>query len=205
MSPTPPDARQPAADAIFHWYDFVCPFCYLSQPDNAELVAAGLPLVELGFSAHPEIPPGGSYVGPRSGAMYDSIGETASRLRLPLNWPDRLPNSRLALSAAEWVRAETPEAADGFRQSVFAAHFAEGRDIGDIEVVLTIAGVCGVRGDQLAEALRDQRAAALLDRSQALGRGHRVSGTPAWFAHGRLVVGLQPPGALVRRLQGGGG
>lgn len=187
--------------AVLHWYDFICPFCYLSQPDNAALIAAGLRVTELGFSAHPEIPAQGTYAGPRRGAMYLSIEETAARLGLPLSWPDRLPNTRRALGAAEWMRAEDPEAADAFRRAMFAAHFAEQRDIGDEGVVIEIARVCGAPIERLAAAISQGAADALLQQSQALGHLYGVRSTPAWTYQGRLAVGLQP-GGLARSLLG---
>jgi predicted DsbA family dithiol-disulfide isomerase len=35
--------------AVFHWYDFLCPFCYIGQSRNAVLVQHGFHLVELTF------------------------------------------------------------------------------------------------------------------------------------------------------------
>ena len=105
---------------VLHWYDFICPFCYLAQPENEALITEGWSLTEMSFSAHPEIPEGGVTVAPRTGAMYVSIEETADRLGLPLRWPQRLPSSRLALGAAEWIRLHAADSADAFRKAVSA-------------------------------------------------------------------------------------
>ena len=35
--------------AVLHWYDFLCPFCYIGQSRNAVLVQHGFHLVELTF------------------------------------------------------------------------------------------------------------------------------------------------------------
>jgi hypothetical protein len=35
--------------AVLHWYDFLCPFCYIGQSRNALLVQHGFYLVELTF------------------------------------------------------------------------------------------------------------------------------------------------------------
>ncbi|MCE4546377.1 MULTISPECIES: DsbA family protein [unclassified Caballeronia] len=86
---------------ITHWYDLTCPFCYIAQSRNAVLLARGVSLDELPFQVHPEIPVERMFVGARSGAMHDMLAAEAEQAQLPLSWPDRLPNSRRALAAAE--------------------------------------------------------------------------------------------------------
>src|SRR6266566_372206 len=39
---------------VLHWYDFICPFCYVGQQRNAILVQRGLHVVELPFQIYPE-------------------------------------------------------------------------------------------------------------------------------------------------------
>ena len=38
--------------AVLHWYDFLCPFCYIGQSRNAVLVQHGFHLVELTFQRY---------------------------------------------------------------------------------------------------------------------------------------------------------
>jgi predicted DsbA family dithiol-disulfide isomerase len=92
---------------VLHWYDFICPFCYVGQQRNAILIQHGLDVVELAFQAHPDIPPGGISATPRLGPMYAMLEREAKEAGLPLRWPRRIPNSRLALAAAEWARRQT--------------------------------------------------------------------------------------------------
>ena len=40
--------------AVLHWYDFLCPFCYIGQSRHAVLVQYGFHLVELTFRSHSE-------------------------------------------------------------------------------------------------------------------------------------------------------
>src|SRR5215813_12914148 len=51
--------RQISPSTVLHWYDFLCPFCYVGQARTAILVRHGLDVVELPFQAHPDIPLGG--------------------------------------------------------------------------------------------------------------------------------------------------
>src|SRR5215510_12005412 len=70
---------------VLHWYDFLCPFCYVGQHRTAILVRHGLHVVGLPFQAHPDIPPGGIAAGPRNGPMYAMVEREAKEAGLPLN------------------------------------------------------------------------------------------------------------------------
>lgn len=96
---------------VLHWYDFLCPFCYVARDRNSIFVRYGLQITELPFQAHPDIPPGGILVGPRNGPMYTMLEREAKAAGLPLRWPPRLPNTRMALAAAEWTRLHEPQRA----------------------------------------------------------------------------------------------
>lgn len=185
---------------VLHWYDLTCPFCYLAQARNDALVAHGAELTEIGFQAHPDVPPQGINVGRRQGAMYDTIARDAAEIGLPLRWQDKLPNSRLALAAVSWVETSAPARAAPFRRSLFHAHFAGGRDIGDRDVVLGLAAESGADPSVVAAGWDDGRAFSILDAGQQQGREAGVTGTPAWMIAGRLVTGLVEQDTLLAML-----
>src|SRR5262245_2445284 len=99
MAPTFPDeptAQKPRL--VWHWYDLICPFCYVGQDRSAVLERQGLEVADLGFEIHPETPAAGRYVGPRHGPIF---------------------------AAVEWVRREQPVRARLLRAALFRAYFAE--------------------------------------------------------------------------------
>jgi len=102
---------------VLHWYDFLCPFCYVGQQRNAILIRHGLQVDELALQAHPDIPLGGIPAGPRNGPMYATLEREAKEAGLRLQWPARLPNTRQALAAAEWVRRNQPAVSLGCTES----------------------------------------------------------------------------------------
>lgn len=177
---------------VLNWYDFVCPFCYVGQHRNALLVRHGLHVIELPFQIHPDIPPGGISAGPRSGPMYAMLEHEAREAGLPLHWPPRLPNTRRALAAAEWVRRHQPLVFPQLHAHLFEAHFALGEDLEDPAVLDRHARESDVDLAALHAGLAGGSAEAAVAEAERLGRTWGVRGTPAWLVAQRLIVGLQP-------------
>jgi predicted DsbA family dithiol-disulfide isomerase len=177
---------------VLHWYDFLCPFCYIGQSRTAILIRSGLDVIELPFQAHPDIPPAGVPAGPRNGPMYSNLEHQAKKAGLALNWPPRLPDTRHALAAAEWVRRHQPDHFAPFHKDLFAAHFVLGEDLGNPAVIDRHARDLGIDLGTLRVALADGSALTAVKESEALGRRHGVQGTPAWFLAQRLISGLLP-------------
>jgi predicted DsbA family dithiol-disulfide isomerase len=184
--------------SVQHWFDFVCPFCYVGQQRNGILEARGLDVVHLPFQIHPEIPPGGIEAGPRVGPMYVTLEREAADAGLPLNWPARLPNTRTALAAAEWVRLFRPDVTDAFNRALFAAHFVLGEDLGNLAVIERHAGEAGVDLAALRAALATGTAAASLAEVESMGARLGVRATPSWLIAGELISGLLPPAEFER-------
>jgi predicted DsbA family dithiol-disulfide isomerase len=177
---------------VLHWYDLLCPFCYVGEQRDAIFERQGLQVVSLPFEAHPDIPQGGRAAGPRGGPMYARIEQEARAAGLPLAWPARLPNTRMALAAAEWARRHAVHVFPAFRKALFAAHFAHGQDLGDLGVIDRHAAEAGVDTAAMHAALDSGAAYGYVDQSEALARRLGVRGTPAWYAGDRLIPGLQP-------------
>jgi predicted DsbA family dithiol-disulfide isomerase len=178
---------------VLAWYDFLCPFCYVGQSRNAILVRHGIHVAELPFQAHPDIPPGGIPAGRRNGPMYAMLEREAREAGLVLHWPRRLPNTRWALAAAEWVRRNEPSAFPQLRRDLFAAHFVLGEDLGDPAVIDRHATESDVEITTLRAALDDGSGAAAVTEAEMLAHKDGIQGTPAWLVGKRLIMGLRPP------------
>jgi len=177
---------------VLHWYDFLCPFCYVGQTRTAILTRYGLSVIELPFQAHPNIPASGVAAGSRTGAMYGILEREAKEAGLTLRWPPRLPNTRLALAAAEWVRRHQAEKFEQFRRDLFSAHYVLGEDLGDLVVIDRHASELGIDVERFNAALADSSALLAAKEAEAMGRRYGARGTPAWFVGNRLVSGLLP-------------
>jgi predicted DsbA family dithiol-disulfide isomerase len=189
-----PTAANEASEArqVLHWYDFLCPFCYVGQQRNTIFESSSFRVIDIPFQAHPEIPPGGRVGGERSGLMVARIEEEARAAGLPLIWPDRLPNTRMALAAAEWTRRHAPQCFPALEKALFAAHFVLGEDLGERDIIDAHASEAGIDIAAMHAALENGSAYVLVDQSETLAKSLGVRGTPAWFVSGHLIPGLYP-------------
>jgi predicted DsbA family dithiol-disulfide isomerase len=161
----------------------------------------GLEVISLPFQAHPDIPAGGLFVGHRRGPEYSMLEQQAAAAGLALHWPARIPSSRKALAAAEWVRRNQPNAFAEVHQKLFEAHFALGEDIDDQAVIDRHAANAGADLGALHTALADGSAYAGVNQAERAGRERGVHGTPAWLVDGRSIAGLQPAPEFQRLAQ----
>lgn len=155
----------------------------------------------LPFDLHPEIPDGGMpadqlFGGADAGmrtAAFDRLAAVAGEVGLPFRPPKWIPRTRTVLGLTEWLRRRQPEAASAFHHAVFTAYWGEGRDIGSVEEVLSLADELGLDRAALAAAIDTEDLGALVDASTANAQRIGVTGTPAWLIDRKVLVpGAQP-------------
>jgi predicted DsbA family dithiol-disulfide isomerase len=195
----------PRAKTAWHWFDFICPFCYVARSRNEILSGSGFLVVELPFQVHPDIPAEGVVMGPRSGEMYERLEREAHEAGLPLHWPSRVPNSRYALAVAEWVRRYHPRGFAVLYNQLFLSHFGLSEDIGDVALVDHYAVQAGADLRLMRRATLDGSANAAIAKSEIAARRVGVAGTPAWLVEHQLLNGLKPKGLFEQAARGAGG
>jgi predicted DsbA family dithiol-disulfide isomerase len=177
---------------VLHWFDFICPFCYIAQDRNRILRDAGVAVIDLPMQIHPEIGPGGAPAPPRSGPMYEQLAEAAREAGLELTWSCRIPYSRSALVAAEMVRVTQPESHQAFLAAVFQAYFALGKDIEDPAVIAECAEHAGIDPTAFTDETTSGVAENELRYGERRAREHHITATPSWLVNDeRLIVGLR--------------
>lgn len=178
---------------VLHWFDFICPFCYIAQDRNRILRDAALSVIELPMQIHAEIARGGAPAPPRTGPTYDYLVEEAHEAGLELNWSERIPYSRFALTAAEAVRINEPEYHRAFNAAVFDAYFVRGEDIEDWAVISKCAEAVGVEPFTFKYSMTSGIADNELRFVEQQAREHHVLATPSWVVNGdHLIAGLRP-------------
>jgi predicted DsbA family dithiol-disulfide isomerase len=176
------------------WSDYLCPWCYLGLDREQQLEDMGVEVVLRPWELHPDIPVEGRELraGGRTAAVYDYVATECDAVGLPFVRPSRTPNTRAVLAAAEHVRLTQPHAFPALHRALFAAHFAEGRDIGDAAVVDELVAASGADPGPVRAAVDSGEALTALKASMAEGVEHGVSGTPAFLMpSGFVIPGVQ--------------
>ncbi len=146
------------------------------------------------FELHPEMPPQGMRLpwadDPRYEAMAQRLCQMAAEASLPMNPPMWISNSRRALEAAEYARAQGKH--EAFHKAVFQAYFVEGQDIGDWAVLQQVAETVDLEAAEMRQAVEQGRYRAAVDAQ--IDEAHRlgITGVPTYILGNLAVVGAQP-------------
>ena len=99
-------------------------------------------------------------------------------------------------------RAQKSGNADALVERLFAAHFLQGENIGDAEVLSRIAGDCGEDEAAALAYLRSGEDAAEVRAQAERGQRLGITGVPFFILNGRLGIGgAQPPEVLLDALR----
>jgi predicted DsbA family dithiol-disulfide isomerase len=158
------------------------------------------------FPLHPDTPQEGKSLAELfAGRGYD-IAKMQAQMRarmaaegLPYGNRTMTYNSRLAQELGKW--ADTQPGGAAIHDALFKAYFVEGRNIGDLEELITIANSVGLPGDKAREVLEKRTFKAAIDADWEKSRSYGVTGVPTFVAGGQGVVGAQPYETLVKLVE----
>ncbi|MCC7365314.1 MAG: DsbA family oxidoreductase [Dehalococcoidia bacterium] len=174
--------------------DYVCPWCYV----GAKRVEQFSELFDVDvkwwpFELHPETPVEGRHVdeilppnNPRRAAMRDHLRTIAADSELELVSNRTVANSHRALEAGEFARDRGMF--DAMHQALFRAYFAEGKNIGDLDVVTELVAEVGLDRDEWLAEVQTGRYVELIDFATSVARQQGVSSTPTMVFDDRFVL-----------------
>lgn len=200
--------------------DYVCPFCYLEEPDLARVREEYGDQVEVDWRAYelrpdpvPTLDPDGEYL---HRVWNASVYPMARSLSMTLRLPPVQPRSRKALEAAEYAHEEGRF--DDMHTALFKAFFEDGRDLADAGVLLEVGESVGLDREGLGEALEEGRYTEKVLADEGLARKLGVSSVPTMLVgladapleEAEAITGAQPYGgrleaAVERALERGEG
>ena len=140
-----PMSNPPPASPPVLYFDFVDPISYLLE-DEVRAVEAALDVrvtrlgVEINPPPYPLGAPGDGLWEPR----WTEAARIAERLGRPLPTPSLVPWTRKAHELVEHARDTAEDRVPGLRVAIFRAYFEEGRDIGRVDVLVTLADAAGM-------------------------------------------------------------
>jgi predicted DsbA family dithiol-disulfide isomerase len=158
------------------------------------------------FPLHPDTPAEGRSIEELFRGRNIDVGAAQARLHalmdaegLPYGPRTHTYNSRLAQEVAKW--AETKLGGEGIHDALFKAYFVDGRNIGDLAVLVDVARSVGLPASEAADVLKERRYRASVDADWAKSREYGVTGVPTFVSGGHGVVGAQPYETLVQFLR----
>ncbi len=107
-----------------------------------------------------------------------------------LGSPARISNTRAPLAAAEYARDEGKLGA--FWEAAMHAHWRDGRDLEDDEVLGSLASDVGLDPDATVAAARNPDYLARVDALRKRANEAGVAGIPAFLFPDERIVGCQP-------------
>ncbi|MBP0444322.1 DsbA family oxidoreductase [Roseomonas sp. SSH11] len=199
--------------------DTVCPWCWIGKrrldAALAVLAADGLPLARQWhpFQLNPDMPPGGM---PRAeyrtrkfgslerGRQLDArVAAEGAKDGIPFDL-ERIERSPNSLDSHRLIRLAMLEGgaalSDRVVEGIFAAYFAEGRDIGDRTVLAAIGDAAGLPPGRSAAMLESEEGVAAVKEDVARAQG--LGGVPAVILNRRLIIsGAQSPDAMAAAIR----
>ncbi len=100
-------------------------------------------------------------------------------------------NSRLAQEIGKWADSLDQDV-EALHNGIYRAYFAEGRNIGDPEVLLDVVEKAGLPVDQAKDVIENRTFQEAVDADWNLSRQYGVTGVPTFVAGGQGAVGAQP-------------
>ncbi len=209
------DARTRLTIEVVH--DLVCPWCYVGVRRLMRAIgrrpAMPVTLSWRPFLLNPDLPRGGmpmgDYVARKFGSeerarrLHASIAELGASegIRFRFDRIARLPSSVDAHRLVRWTWAVSPELASELVETLFAAHFTEGQDIGDARFLVGVAQDLGLDGSGVRRLLAGADGIDMVHGENL--RSHRlgINGVPCFVIGERMAIsGAQEPEVLGRIL-----
>jgi predicted DsbA family dithiol-disulfide isomerase len=186
--------------------DVVCPWCIIGYRQLAQaLEATGTPheIHWHPFELNPAMPPEGQDMRAHVAEKYDTTPEQSEQSRIQLTGIGaevgfnfrftsdmRMHNTFNLHQLLHW--ADEQGRMHDLKQALFAAHFTDGRNLSDNNVLADVAGEVGLDRAEALAVLQDQRFAAAVRDAENFWVQQGIQGVPAIvFNRRHLVTGAQ--------------
>lgn len=179
---------------IIVYSDNICPFCTVGAKRLKKLQQElDFDVEWKAFEIHPETPKEGVktadyFPNYDMKKMKNHIENFGKDVGMKLNG-NVLANSKLSLATNEF--AKEMGKFNEFHEAIFKANFEDGENIGDIDVLLTIAQSIGFNKEELSQYLDDQKNLKAIDESSAQAKKLGITGVPSFIINNKMVVGAQ--------------
>ena len=198
--------------------DIVCPWCYIGERRLTRALesVAGEASFEVEFKPYqldPTTPEDAlplteylqkRFAGRPVDTMMQRVTTTAAQEGITMAWQNgQIANTRTAHRLMAWTLAEYGEQVQrALAEQLFALHFTNGGNIGDIDELSTAAGRAGIDADRARAHLLSTDGVQELDDAFASARRMGVEAVPTFVIDDRYVIqGAQPVETFVANLR----
>ncbi|MDF2892172.1 MAG: hypothetical protein K0R80_2539 [Clostridia bacterium] len=131
--------------------------------------------------------------------MFANLRNTGKLYGIDFKGNDLLANSHLALAAGEFAKEKGKF--EEFHEEVFHAYFNEGKNIGDVEVLSSIAESLGLNQEEMVTKLEAGAYDYVLNDTQNTAHQYDIVSTPTFIIDDKYaIVGAQPVEAFKEAL-----
>jgi predicted DsbA family dithiol-disulfide isomerase len=187
--------------------DVICPWCFIGKR-KLDAALAGLDDVRVNlmwrpYQLYPDTPMEGADLSAKMKERYGEEGAKQMRENIKaaadgtnINFAFEhikiTPNTLNAHRLIRWAASTGQQHA--IAEALFSAHFEQGKNIGDVVVLLEIAGQHGLDVPLLADLYQGDKDIEATRNDDAAARELGVHGVPAFLAGGKfLLMGAQEP------------
>lgn len=205
MSDTSPTDAQPTVQVDIV-SDVMCPWCIVGYRQLEQALArkgVGAYIRWHPFELNPEMPPEGQnlteHIAEKYGASPQQSAENRNRLAamgrdlgftFSFSEDSRIVNTFAAHQLLDW--AQEAGLQHPLKMALFAAHFTDGRDVSDPDVLVAVAGEVGLDPDAARQVLDSGSHAEQTRARQQVWTSRGISGVPSMIFNGKyLITGAQ--------------
>lgn len=200
------------------WSDVMCPFCYIGK-NNFEQALEKLPFkdeVEVewkSFQLDPTLDPKETkntieYFREKKGfpeaqaqQMIGQVLQMGKGAGIEFNFEKALiTNTFLAHKLIHLAKKHNK--ADEMEEALFIAHFIDGKNVGDLDTLISLAESLGIDKEEAKQALTSEEFDYEINQDILEARNNGVSGVPFFVLNGKYAVsGAQPVELFTNALQ----
>lgn len=185
------------------WSDVVCPWCYVGTARFERAVAetgAPVEVVYRAFELDPNVPADGplltEYLTKKFGdlsrvrAANARLTSAGADLGIEFHWEGmHRRNTFDAHRLLVWaLRTDGPAAQGRLKRALLQAHFTDGLDVADHEVLADLAAGAGLDREAAAEALASGAEADTVRAEEAAAHENGIAAVPTFVIEGRWML-----------------
>lgn len=202
------------------WSDVMCPFCYIGKHHYEAALAefADKDFIETewqSFQLDPEFPTGKDKNGSTKEYLMTRKGISEEQVDLMQDHVERMGresgldfylNQSIMANSFDAHRliqlAKTKGLDNVMEEKLFAAHFTSGEDVGDHDILKRLGTEAGLAGEEIEQALTDDRYAYLVNQDKRESEQLGIRGVPFFVLNNRYAIsGAQPKEAILQTLE----